>query len=161
MVDLIGGNAPALPSGSGGRLGAHVVEVRPHLYLLCFDVIERYAGIELIEKRRHWYGGRDLSVRVTRVSTNADVVLSGLIGGAAGATERLPASLQQLPEGESHEGKTTIGRSRYLLMFPTLRTTVGLSFKIVAVEGSHTQYDLRATVPSNNPEQIMAELYRD
>lgn len=163
MVDVIGGNTPAIPSGDGGALGAHVGNIRGRLYLLNFRAIERYAGVELIETRGRWYGfgHKDYSVRLTRVSKNPDVVLSELIGRARpDPGGKLPVGLQTLAEGETYEGGTTVGTSKYLLMWPTIKKTVGLDFKITATRGGVTLYELRATSVCNNPHQIMGELYK-
>lgn len=163
MVDIIGGDTPELPSGEGGSLGAHVGNIRGRLYLLNFQVIQRYAGIELIETRAHWYGGKDYAVRLTPVSKNPDTVLGALIGRAKPdpGGDKFPVGLQMLPEGETYSDGTTIGRSKYLLMWPTIRKTVGLDFKITATRGRETLYELRATSVCNDPAQIMAELYKE
>ncbi len=81
--------------------------------------------------------------------------VKNLIGGGA-----LKAFMTTIAEGEEHpDTKTTIGVSKYLLVFPTLKKSMGLEVRITAHHDRPTAYDARLTALTHNEEQIMRELY--
>ena len=72
---------------------------------------------------------------------------------------RLRAFMTALTEGETQDGATSIGCSKYLIFFPVLQRTLGLEIKIIATPGKPTQYKARTTELSNNQDAIARELY--
>jgi hypothetical protein len=76
---------------------------------------------------------------------------------SAGALKPL---LTVLAEGETHDGVTTVGTSKYLIFFPVLQRTMGLEVKTIASPAG-TRFETRTTNLEKFADTIMRELYSE
>ena len=74
-------------------------------------------------------------------------------------TRQLTPVITPLPGSESFEAGVSIGRSRYLVVFPMTRHIVGLEFRMTAYPDKPTQYEVFTTPPDRDPEKVMQRLY--